>query len=427
MSREAGALAGTGRDRAVRRNTVLLAVAQGFVYASAPVMLAAGTVSAEELGGREAAAGLMVAVYFLAAAASALVTGRWMDRAGRRPGLLTGHALIAAGGTAAVALVAAGSYAGLLLATAVFGAGAGAALLGRGAVADMYAPERRGRAVGLMLAASTVGAVAGAPLVAAIQGWADRAGVDRLVAPWFLVPLFEAVAIACVVSLRPDPRALAVGDEPGVDDAPSVDAVPGRSPNALLASPPFRAAIVSAGIGQAAMVAVMGVAPIVVHDHGHGDLAISGVLSVHFLGMFALMPLIGAGLDRFGRRRGLVAAAIVSAVGAPAGSLSTSPVVTGVGMFLVGLGWAGAYLGATTVVSDVTSPGERSGALGLTDLLVSLSSGTGALLGGVVLEAGGFRTLTLLVAALFVPVLALVVPLREPRPGRWRIAAAAPS
>jgi MFS family permease len=413
------ALEGADRDRAVRRNTILLALAQGLVYASAPVMLAAGGVAAKALGGRDAAAGLMLAVYFLAAAAGAILIGRWMDRTGRRQGLLVGHALIGIGGTAAAFLVGGGSYAGLLVAAAVFGAGAGGALLGRGAVADMHPPERRGRAVGLMLAASTIGAVAGSPLVAAIQRWADGAGVDRLMAPWLLVPVFEAAAIACVVSLRPDPRALAV-TSPGT--APSG---PARAPRELLASAPFRAAIVSAGVGQAAMVAVMGVAPIVVHDHGHGDVAISGVLSVHFLGMFALMPLIGAGLDRFGRRRGLVAAAIVSAVGAPAGSLSSSPVVTGIGLFLVGLGWAGAYLGATTVVSDVTSPAERSGALGLTDLLVSLSSGTGALLGGVILEAGGFRTLTLLVAALFVPVLALVVPLREPEPGRWRAAVAA--
>ena len=422
MTRPTGApLVGTERGRAVRRNTLLLAVAQGSVYASAPVMLVAGSLAARELGGRDAAAGVMIATYFLAAAAGALLTGRWMDRAGRRPGLLAAHALIGIGGLAAALFVAVGSYGALLAAAAVFGAGAGGALLGRGAVADMYPPERRGRAVGLMLAASTIGAVAGSPLVAAIQRWADGAGVDRLVAPWFLVPAFEAAALACILGLRPDPRALAVGSPAEVSTGAA------RGPRELLGLPPFRAAIVSAGIGQAAMVAVMGVAPIVVRDHGHGDLAISGVLSVHFLGMFALMPLIGAALDRFGRRRGLVAAAIVSAVGAPAGSLSASPVVTGIGMFLVGLGWAGAYLGATTIVSDVTSPSERSSALGLTDLLVSLSSGTGALLGGVVLEAGGFRTLTLLVAALFVPVLALVAPLREPEPGRWRSTIADPS
>lgn len=401
------------RERAVKRNTVLLAVAQGAVYASGPVLLATGSIAAKELGGREAAAGVLIASYFLAAAAGAFVVGRWMDRVGRRPGLILGHVLVAAGGLAAALATSIGSSPALLAATMVFGAGAGTALLGRGAVADMYVPDRRARAVGLMLAASTVGAVGGAPLVAAVQSFADGADLDRLVLPWFLVPVFEAIALACVASLRPDPQDLAV--EGVAEGHPAAR----RSPRVLLGLAPFRAAIASAAVGQAAMVAVMGVAPLVVHDHGHGDVAVSGVLSVHFLGMFALMPAIGWALDRWGRRRGLLVAAIVSALGAPAGSLGTAAVVTGVGLFLVGVGWAGSYLGATTVVSDVTEPSERAGALGLTDLLVSGSSALGGLLGGVLLEAGGFRTLTLVVAALFVPVLALVLPLRERAAGSW--------
>ena len=95
-------------------------------------------------------------------------------------------------------------------------------------------------------------------------------------------------------------------------------------------------------------------APIVVHHHG--DLAVSGVLSVHFVGMFAFMPLIGVIIDRIGRRRGLVAAVALSATGVLVGALSTQPVVFGFGLFLVGLGWAVSYLGATAIVSDVTDP-----------------------------------------------------------------------
>jgi MFS family permease len=409
----------SARDDAVRRNTVLLAVAQGLTYASAPVLIAVGVVAAAELGDREAAAGLLIAVYFVCAALGAFVVGRWMDRVGRRPGLFVGHVLIGLGGVMAALVTAAGSLVGLLGSSVLFGAGAGAALLGRGAVADMYPPTRRGRAVGMMLAASTVGAVGAAPLVAAVQAFAASHGWDRLVLPWLLVPAFEVAALGCVAAIRPDPRDLAVAT-----DEPTGRA---RSRRDLLSISPFRVAIVSGAIGQAAMVSVMGVAPIVVHNHGHGDLAVSGVLSAHFLGMFALMPAVGAALDRWGRKRGLVAAAVVSAIGAPAGALGSAPVVTGLGLFLVGLGWAGAYLGSTTVVSDLTGRSERASALGLLDLIVSASSAVGALMGGVLLEAGGFSTLTLVVATLFLPVLALVLPLREPAPGRWSSAAAAPA
>jgi MFS family permease len=133
------------------------------------------------------------------------------------------------------------------------------------------------------------------------------------------------------------------------------------------------------------------------------------------------MPLIGVIIDRIGRRRGLVAAVALSATGVLVGALSTQPVVFGFGLFLVGLGWAVSYLGATAIVSDVTDPLERSGALGFTDLLVSLSSAVGGLVGGALLEAGGYPALAVGVAMALVPVLAVVLPLREEAPGRWAL------
>jgi len=413
---------------AVRRNTRLLAVAQGLLYTSAPIVLAVGGPAAAELSGRDGAVGVMIAVYFLAAAVSAPVAGRWMDRHGRRPGLLLGHALVLIGAIGAAVAVDARSATGLILSATVIGAGAGAALLGRGAVADMHPPQRRARAVGMMLAASTVGAVGGAPLAAFVQTWSDSVGLDRLVTPWLLIPLFELAAIYAVAIVRPDPRDLAVADPSptGEPTAPAVpEVLPSRTRRQLLALPPFRAALVAAAVSQAAMVAVMGVTPVVLHAHGGGDLAISTVLSVHFIGMFALMPLIGAGLDRWGRRRGLLAAAAVCLVGIPVGALGTATALTAVTMFCAGVGWAGAYLAATAVVSDVTAAHERAGALGLTDLLVSLCSALGGVLGGLLLEFGGFPLVTVVAALLFLPVVGLVWPLREPQPGRWAAAAAA--
>jgi MFS family permease len=403
-------------QRAVRRNTLLLAIAQGFLYSTLPFLLAVGSVAVVDLSGRKAAVGVLAASYFASAAVGALVVGRWMDRVGRKPGLAVGYVAIAVGALASAGAVERRSALLLVLAAVPFGLGAGAALLGRGAVADMHPPHRRGRAVGLVLAASVIGAVGSAPLVALLQHVSeDRLGLRPFVGPWLVVPLLAAGGLVCVLLLRPDPRDLAVRDR-SADAAP---AAPARTPRELLALPPFRAAVVAAGIGQAAMIAVMGVAPIVVHHHG--DLAVSGVLSVHFVGMFAFMPLIGVIIDRIGRRRGLVAAVALSATGVLVGALSTQPVVFGFGLFLVGLGWAVSYLGATAIVSDVTDPLERSGALGFTDLLVSLSSAVGGLVGGALLEAGGYPALAVGVAMALVPVLAVVLPLREEAPGRWAL------
>jgi MFS family permease len=402
--------------RAVHRNTLLLAIAQGFLYSTLPFLLAVGSVAVVDLSGRKAAVGVLAASYFASAAVGALIIGRWMDRVGRKPGLAVGYIAIAVGALASAAAVERRSALLLVLAAVPFGLGAGAALLGRGAVADMHPPDRRGRAVGLVLAASVIGAVGSAPLVAWLQHVSeDRLGLRPFVGPWLVVPLLAAGGLVCVLLLRPDPRDLAVRDR-SADAAP---AAPSRNPRELLALPPFGAAVVAAGIGQAAMIAVMGVAPIVVHHHG--DLAVSGVLSVHFVGMFAFMPLIGVIIDRIGRRRGLVAAVALSATGVLVGALSTQPVVFGFGLFLVGLGWAVSYLGATAIVSDVTDPLERSGALGFTDLLVSLSSAVGGLVGGALLEAGGYPALAVGVAMALVPVLAVVLPLREEAPGRWSL------
>lgn len=200
----------------------------------------------------------------------------------------------------------------------------------------------------------------------------------------------------------------------------------GRPLGELVRVAPIRAAIVAIGVAQASMVAVMGVAPIVIDDYGGSSLAVALVISVHMAGMFALAPAIGWLLDRVGRRPGLLAGGGLAAGGALLGSFTEVVPLVGVGLFLVGLGWSACYLGATAAISDLTSAAERGGALGFTDLFSSLASAGGGLAGGVVLESAGIAVVGVAMAALMVPALLLVAPLREPAPGRWAAAGAAP-
>ncbi|HYF11112.1 MAG TPA: MFS transporter [Actinomycetota bacterium] len=394
------------RDAAVRRNTFLLAGAQGLVSTTFSVLLIVGSVAAADLAGRDGIVGVVNAGYFLAAAGGAMVFGRSMDRYGRRAGLVVSYLAVALAGIGCGVAIAAGSLPALLVFTTLFGFSFGGTNLARGAVADMYPVERRGRAVGIVLAVGTVGAVGSPFLVAFLRSWSEREALDPLVVPWILVPIAAVGALACALALRPDPRALAVRDHAA---APHIR----RAPSELLASPAIRTAVVTAAIGQMAMVAVMGVTPVALEHHHSSPTVISTVISVHVFGMWGLSPLIGVALDRIGRRPVLLAGGVISVAGAVLAGTDAGPAVVGTGLFAIGLGWSATFLGATAVVSDATQPSERAGALGFTDLVISLSSGAAGLVGGFVFEGAGMRVLGFGVATVVLLVVVAVARMRE--------------
>jgi MFS family permease len=258
----------------------------------------------------------------------------------------------------------------------------------------------------------TVGAVGVPPIAALI----DPTGSDATAssAPWLLVTLLGAAGLALVSSLRPDPRVLAVEASTGIV---------GRAPREVLRQRPAVAAAVSIAVGQAVMVTFMGVVPVVIHRHGAADLTVTLIVSLHLAGMFAFSPLVGAALDRWGRRPGLVAGALLSA-GGVALSLSSLTLIAALGLFLIGVGWSAAYLGSTAVVSDLATPAERAGALGLTDLVAASSGAAGVLGSALLLEAAGFGALVAVAFGLFLVPFVLLLALREEAPGSWPAAMA---
>jgi MFS family permease len=188
----------------------------------------------------------------------------------------------------------------------------------------------------------------------------------------------------------------------------------GRRPRELLRIPAFRVAVLAAAVGQVVMVGIMGVTPSALHALHHGGTAISIVISVHVAGMFAFAPLIGRWMDRSGHRSGLVWGCVVSLAGALITATEASSWVIGLGLFAIGIGWSATFLGATAVISDATQPDERAGALGFTDLLVSLCSAVAGLAGGIVLQAFGFGPLGVGLAVVVAAVLLVVLRMRDP-------------
>lgn len=348
-------------------------------------------------------------MYSFVQAVAALTVGRAMDRWGRRPGLALGYVFLAAGGSLFALSMVASSPTGVLVAAALFGAGTGTGQLGRGAVAEMYPVSARGRAVGRLLLMGTVGAVGVPPLVAGLSAWGR---FDPLVLAWVATTVLGAASLVCVLALRPDPRDLAVRSP---QDREAVR----RPLGELLHVAPFRAAVAAIALSQTAMVGIMGVAAVVIHEHGGGSTMSSSIISLHLLAMFGFAPLIGAFLDRRGRRPGLLLGTSTALAGALLAGLVEGTAPFSAGLFLVGLGWSSAYLAATAVVSDITTTSERAGVLGFMDLLVATASGVGAFAGGFLLDAGGVSALGLVMAAAIVPTLVLVWAVREESPGQW--------
>ncbi|MGH2711344.1 MAG: MFS transporter [Actinomycetota bacterium] len=397
------------REPLVRRNTILLGVAQAALWGVLAIWVSTSPNHVRELAGERYWAGIAVAVYTLAAAAGALLGGRLMDRAGRKPGLSGGYALML--GASLMMSLSEHSLMWTLAATVALGFGAGAAHLGRGAVAEMYPPETRARWVGVVLLAGTVGAVGGAPLVNWLASAVGNEG--HAAAVWLSAAGLAALGLAMVAALRPDPRDLAIDADLGSDRRAR------RSLRELFGQRPLRAALATVAVSQTAMTGIMGVSSVVVHDHGGTSTASAVVVSLHLGAMFAFSPLIGVFLDRVGRKPGLIAGGLVAIAGAVLGALAEGTVLFGAGLFLVGIGWSGAYLGATAVIADVTTAGERQGVLGVADLVTHGGSTLGALAGGFLLDTGGLMALGLVMGAILLPALALVAALREPSPGRW--------
>lgn len=393
------------RDRLVRRNSGLLASAQVALWGAIGAVAAFGPITMFELSGRESMAAVLFGAYSLSVAAGARIAGRFMDRAGRRPGLAAGYVAMGIGGGTAALAVAGGSTVGVLAGAVVIGAGAGAALLGRAAVADMYPAERRGRAVGRLLVAGTIGAVGGPPLAGLVHALAR--GIDEpLIAPWLLVPVLAAVALSVVLAVRPDPRDLAVSDvSPGA-----------RRPIQILRLRPAVAAVATIAVVQVVMVTFMSVVPVVLHSHHAGELTVSIVVSLHLAGMFALSSVIGAGLDRWGRRAGLLGGLGLTAAGVLLALGEGTTMLPSAGLLLIGVGWSMGYVGSTAVISDLAGPGERAGALGLMDLVASLSAAVGVLSGAALLQAAGLFVLAVAALVLLGTGLAVVVLAREPEP-----------
>ena len=297
----------------VRRNTFLLSATLTCLSGMVQLAVAVATITLVLVTGIEGILGLGPAIFLLAGAFAAFPAGRLMDSRGRIP-VLAGGCVAGIAGCFATALGCAVESATLVIAGfALVGVASGTVLLSRAAAADMYRPERRARGISLVLFGSLFGAALG-PLVFRPLFAGKELDTDALVVPWLAAAGIMAVGLVLVLLVRPDPRSIA--SALAGHDATYV-APPAAPLREILRRPGVPTALLAALTSFAGMVSIMNLTGYIVVDHGHHQADVFTVISLHIVGMYALVLVIGTLVDRIGRRPCQIAGLLVMAVSHP--------------------------------------------------------------------------------------------------------------
>lgn len=251
-----------------------------------------------------------------------------------------------------------------------------------------------------------------APAGTALNGY----GIPTLAGPFlFSAMLFGLSTLLLLLLLRPDPAVVARGlaENPALPGAETRRSGLCAALPIILSPGPARLGVGAMTAGHVVMVGVMTMTPVHVRSAGHDaahTLRIVGlILSAHVAGMFAFSPVFGWLADRLGRRPVIVAGIVLLlAACAVAGRVGQHPAGLSAGLMLLGLGWSATTVAGATLLSEAVPAKLRPSAQGLSDLTMGLAGASAGALSGVIVEAWGYSTLTLLAALAAVPLIALL-------------------
>jgi len=383
----------------IRNSTILrLFISQALYWSCAMIGITLTSLVGIQLAPLNALATLPLALLVLGNLLAVQPLSLFMQRHGRRPGLMLGAAAGVVGGLVSALGVWLGDFLIFCLGALPIGAYQASAMYYRFAALEAVDEAQKGRATAYVIG----GGVCAALIAPSLALWSRNALETPFVGAYLLIAGLALLGLLLMAQLRegatpkPTTGGLAVMRE-------------------LLARPLVRAAIATTAIGHGLMVLVMNATPLAMSFCGLGIEASSQVIQWHMLGMFLPAFVAGPLVDKLGSRRiALLGSLIlVGSAGIALSGLGQTHFL--LSSFLLGLGWNLMMVAGTTLLAEGHSNEERGHAQGLMELgngsvAASASFASGALISGIGWSAVNIGVLPLVAIALL-----MLIPTRRLR------------
>lgn len=355
------------------RNPTLLRLflAQGLFWSCTLIGVTLTSLVGLQLAPANALATLPLALLVLGYLLTTQPLSGFMQRRGRRAGLLLGATAGVAGGLLSAAGVWLADFWLFCLGALTLGPYQASAMYYRFAALEAVDDAHKGRATAWVIGGGLLAAL----LAPELTLWARDALATPFVGAYLALAALAGLALPLLAGLRQG--ALPPGNSGGL-----------QAMRELLARPLVRAAIATTAIGHGLMILVMNATPLAMSFCGLPLAAGAEVIRWHMVGMFLPAFVAGPLVDRLGARRVallgialLVASALIAMGGQQQAHFLTSSL-------LLGMGWNLMLVAGTTLFGQGHSPAERGQAQGLMELgngavAACASFASGALISGL--------------------------------------------
>jgi MFS family permease len=373
-------------DARARANVVRLAAAQALTGANSAVIFATGSIVGATLAPDMSLATVPLSMYVLGLAAGTLPTGAISRRFGRRTAFIIGTGCGTLTGLLGSFAILQSSFSLFCLATFLGGLYGAVAQSYRFAAADGASVAYRPKAVSWVMAGGVFAGVLGPQLVQ----WTMEVWSPYLFAFSFVVQ--AAVAL------------VAMGIVAGVDmpKPAAADLHGGRPLLRIVTQPRFMAAALCGVIAYPMMNLVMTSAPLAMKMCGLNVSDSNFGIQWHIVAMYGPSFFTGALIARFGAPRIVAAGLLLEAGAATIGLSGITAMHFWATLFVLGVGWNFAFIGASALVLETHRPNERNKVQAFNDFLVFGMMAIGSFSSGQLLAHYGWSAVNLVV---FPPVL----------------------